>query len=205
MGLLKIIFGPKKSDPERKLEDEYLKRLGPIGINRKAIRDQIQICKTEASQQETDNLPNYFGNYIIEQSKSGNEKFKLIVNKAILGGATEDDIKEWWNLSDLERRMAIWEDTIFRISTFNIFKSQGYSFEECANKIRKTYPLYGDQSEEINTQGDDRPLPNELHCRINRMTADWAPMYVQQFSVQYNTMNAFIRDELYITTQHGQC
>jgi len=62
--------------------------------------------------------------------------------------------------------------------------------------------LYGDQSNETNTIGDDRPLPNELHCRINRMTADWAPIYVQQFIVNYNTMNAFIRDELYITKQN---
>ena len=198
MGLFKIIFGSNKLESEKKLEELYFEKLKNVGISRRDIKSQINKCKDESSKQGTDNLPEKYGDFIIEQAKLGNEHYKKIIYKAILGGANEDDIKEWWNLSELERRMIIWEDTIFRIATFKSLQSSGFSFEECASKIRKSYPLYGDQSDESNTQGDDRPLPNELHCRINRMTADWAPFYVQQFSPSYNTMNDFIRDELII-------
>lgn len=75
-------------------------------------------------------------------------------------------------------------------------QAEGLSFDASAAKLLKAFPLYGDPNDESNTKGEDRPLPNELHERRNRMTGNWAPLYVQQFSVTYNTMNAFIRDEL---------
>jgi hypothetical protein len=202
MGLFKNLFkSEKRPELEILLENQYLEKLGQFGITRKVIRNQISKCKTESKQMGADNLPQNYGDYIIEQAKAGSEKHKNIIHKAILGGANESDIKLWWNLSDLERRMIIWEDSIFRITTFTCYQSDGCSFDEAGTKLRKAYPLYGDPSDESNTKGDDRPLPNELHERINRMTAEWAPLYVQQYSKTYNTMNAFIRDELLITEQ----
>jgi len=201
MGLLNNLFESKKNNPEKLLENLYVEKFKQFGIGRKEIRDEIDKCKAKSKEEGTDNLPENYGDIIIEQSTSGSEKHKKIVEKAVSGGATEEDIRQWWNLNDLDRRMIRWEDMMFRLSTFNIFKSEGLSFEEAVIKVRKTYPLYGDPYDESNTQGDDRPLPDELHDRINRMTSEWAPLYVQQYSKNYNSMNAFIRDELRIANQ----
>jgi hypothetical protein len=203
MGLFNNLFKSKRPESEILLENQYLEKLGQFGLKRKDIRFQISKCKIESKQMGGDNLPEHYGDYIIERAKAGSENHKSIINKAISGGANESDIKLWWNLSDLERRMIIWEDSIFRITTFNCYQSEGLSFEDSGTKLRRAFPLYGDPTDESNTKGDDRPLPNELHERINRMTADWAPLYVQQFSKTYNTMNAFIRDELNINKQEN--
>jgi hypothetical protein len=110
-----------------------------------------------------------------------------------LGGANDDDIRQWWNLHDLERRMILWEDKIIRFTTVLHFKnSEGLSTEEAILKIRKTFPLYGDPSDESNMKGADRPLPNELHNTINLMTKELDVRQLDNFS----SMNAFLRSEL---------
>jgi hypothetical protein len=192
MGLINKIFGSKKTEIEKFLEDFYIKNYK----SRKLIQDAIAECKTESKQEGTDNLPENYGDYLIEQAKAGDEKSKKFVEKALLGDATEDDIRQWWNLNDLERRMLKWEDNSARGAAFLIFKDEGLSFEDSIIKVRKTYPIYGDPSDESNTQSNDRPLPSELHMRINRMTTELTLSYFQQYSKDYNSMNAFIRAEL---------
>jgi len=196
MAFLNKIFGYKKTEREKFLEDTYVALYKHSGLSRKDIRDEITKCKAESKQEGTDNLPENYGDYFIEQAKAGNEKFKKYVEKTVLGGATEEDIRQWWNLHELERRMLKWEDNSARGAAFLIFKDEGLSFEDAIIKVRKTYPIYGDPSDESNTQGNDRPLPSELHMRINRMTTELPLSYFQQYSKDFNSMNAFIRAEL---------
>jgi hypothetical protein len=142
-------------------------------------------------------LPDNFGDILIEQAKANNEKYLKIVNNAILGGANEDDIRQWWNLHDLERRMILWEDKINRFTAFSILKdSNDLSYEEAISQIRKTYALYGNPTDESNMQGIDRPLPNELHNTINQMIKGFDVQNVQEKLKNFSSMNAFLRSEL---------
>ena len=180
---------------EEYLEDFYLLAYGSLG--RKEIQKAIAQCKLESKQEGTDNLPNNFGDFLIEQAKRNNEKYLKIVNNAILGGANEDDIRQWWNLHDLERRMILWEDKINRITAFFCLKdTKGLSDENAISQIRKTYALYGDPTNESNTQGVDRPLPNELHNTVNQMTKELDVQNVQEKLKNFSSMNAFLRNEL---------
>ncbi|OQB64483.1 MAG: hypothetical protein BWX96_00623 [Bacteroidetes bacterium ADurb.Bin145] len=91
------------------------------------------------------------------------------------------------------------EDNFFRYGSFIVFIQGGLSEEEAIMEVRKTYPIYGDLSDERNMQGEDRPLPDELHDRINQLTSELPPIYFQQYSKDYNSMNRFIRSELRMT------
>jgi hypothetical protein len=181
----------KEPDIEKFLEDFYL--LAYESLGRKEIKDAIDQCKLESKQEGTDNLPDNFGDFLIEQAKGNNEKYLKIVNNAILGGANDDDIRQWWNLNDLERRMMLWEDKIHRTAAFlSLKETKGMSDQEAISQIRKTYALYGNPTDETNTQGEDRPLPNELHNTINQLTKE---LDVRQL-INFSSMNAFLRSEL---------
>jgi hypothetical protein len=183
--------GSDEPDVEKFLEDFYL--LAYESLGRKEIKEAIAECKLESKQEGTDNLPDNFGDFLIEQAKSNNEKYLKIVNNAILGGANDDDIRQWWNLNDLERRMMLWEDKIHRTAAFSSLKKiKGMSDQEAISQIRKTYALYGNPTDETNMQGEDRPLPNELHNTIKQLIKE---LDVQQLT-NFNSMNAFLRSEL---------
>lgn len=180
-----------KPDIEKSLEDFYLQAYETLG--RKGIMEAIAQCKLESKQEGTDNLPDNFGDFLIEQAKGNNEKYIKIVNKAIIGGANDDDIIQWWNLNDLERRMLLWEDKINRTAAFLSLKNaKGLSDEEAISQMRKTYALYGDPTDESIMQGEDRPLPNELHNAINQLIKE---LDISQLT-NYSSMNAFLRSEL---------
>jgi hypothetical protein len=184
-------ISPMELNVEKFLEDFYF--LAYESLSRKEIKEAIAQCILESKQEGTDNLPDNFGDFLIEQAKGNNEKYLKIVNNAILGGANDEDIRQWWNLNDLERRMMLWEDRIHRITAFLSLKdSKGLSDQEAISQIRKTYALYGDPTDESNMQGVDRPLPNELHNTINQLIKE---LDVRQL-VNFNSMNAFLRSEL---------
>lgn len=186
----------KRTDVDKELEKLYIEKFMSIGIDQKGISEAMRKCKQDAIREETDNLPKNFGDYLISKANDGFEKSVKLINKSKSCGANEDDIRHWWNLHDIERRMLKWEDDIFRISTFESLKQDGLSDEEAIEKMRKTFPLYGNPTDESNTKGEDRPLPDELHDRVNRLTAELTTIYIQKYLQNYSSMNAFLRYEL---------
>lgn len=185
-----------RADIEKELEKLYVAKFSSFGLGRKEIRQAIEQCKEDSKQEGTDALPKCFGDYLISKALNGDEKSKRFIDKSKSGGANEDDIRHWWNLQDLERRMLNWEDNIFRISAFESIKQEGLVDHEAVEKLKKTFPIYGDPTDESKIQGEDRPLPDELHDRVNRLTIELTPIYIQQYSKDYSSMNAFLRDEL---------
>jgi hypothetical protein len=193
MGIFINIFGPPTPAAELDLENFYVDAYKQTGIRRRDIREAISKCKAESKLNGMDDLPPNFGDYLIEQAKFGNEKYKVIVDKAVLGGAKEVDIRHWWNLSDLKRRMINWEDVTARIAAFRSLKQAGHSDDEALLELRKSFPVYGDPSDELNMQGEDRPLPAEMHERVNQFVAEMFPQTLQIHSSSYSSMNAFLR------------
>lgn len=193
MGIFRKIFSPPTPAAELELENFYVNAYKQMGITRREIREAISKCKMESKLNGMDNLPSDFGDYLIEQDKVEDIKYKAIVDKALSGGAIEVDIQQWWNLSDLERRMINWEDNIARIAIFRSLIQEGHTNEEALFKLRKSFPLYGDPSDESNMQGEDRPLPAEMHERVNRFVAEMFPQTLQIHSSSYSSMNAFLR------------
>ena len=92
--------------------------------------------------------------------------------------------------------MVIWEDSIFRVATFKSLKQEGLSDEDALMKLRKIFPIYGDPLDESNMQGDNRPLPNEMHDSINQIANESTQITIQKSLMNFRSMNAFIRDML---------
>lgn len=163
---------------------------------RKEVKRIIELCKEDAKKDGTDNLPENFGDFIIKASESGDPKSKKLVEKARNEGATDEDIKKWWNLYDLERRMMISIDNIFRGATFYKAKDEGLSSDEAAERVRKTFPIYGDPEDTSKLTGDDRLILHELRDRVNVYLSKHGTSVIQNKLTNNSSFNAFVRAEI---------
>lgn len=118
-------------------------------------------------------------------------------------GVTNEDIKEWYSLSPLERTLLEVEDEITRMSLFRHFidqkEAEGVDKEtaakEAAQHVRRHFPVWGDPRDTTHAEGDDRPLPIELKlCELrwrNKQLQDPAAFNIKLLG--YSSYNAMIR------------
>jgi len=202
MGFLDKIFGAPRSNIEKHLEDLFYEKNKIFGVSRKQIRDAIQQCKREAEIAGDSEFGENFGEDLLNRANNGDEDAITAVENRIKGGANEDDIKSWWKKHYLERRMIKWEDDLTRVTTFKaLIMEKGLSEDEALKEMRKSFPIYGDPTDESSATGEDRPIPYELHDRIEILTVQLTPIYIQQYSKEHGSMNAFFRHELRIDEQ----
>lgn len=103
-------------------------------------------------------------------------------------------------MHDLERRMMLAVDNISRLALFKKLRQEnGFDEKASAERVRKSFPIFGDPDDTIHTTGDDRPLPYELKNRVN--------IYVERRSLtdqvkfkreieESSTVNVLIRKEI---------
>jgi len=151
-----------------------------------------QVAKKDAEKEGTANLPKNFGDILLEREAT-DEKIKFMLAKLRKEGVTDKDIKLWWNMNDLERRMIQQEDFMSRFALFLKLREEGLDEKEAAKGVAKRFPIFGDPDDTILGSGEDRPLPYELKDRIN--------IYIQKRSkeelkkaIEYSTsVNSLIR------------
>ena len=202
MGFLSKLFG-ESSTHETELEEMYVDMyVSAKGFSRsearKAIRGFIQQAKEEAQKEGTVNLPPNFGDELLAR-ESTDENVKTMLLKSRKEGVTDEDIRWWWNMPDLERRLMLKDDDLSRMAAFMHQVEQGTITEEAAVEVKKFHPMYGDPSDTGKSSGDDRPLPYELKDRINR----YIEMRVKQGADSYkadleasSSFNALVRREI---------
>lgn len=187
---------------EKELEELYSQMLSQVhtGMTLEQARNEVQkaidLCKEQAAKEGTADLPDNYGDLLIQATESGDPKAKKIVDKARKEGSTDEDVREFWNLNDLQRRMVIWSENVFRYSTFKCVKKDGLTADDAMVQVRKMFPMYGDPDDTSNTSGDDRPLPHELRGRVDRYRKKSGAAYIMDKVKQFTTYNAFVRDEI---------
>lgn len=187
---------------ERELEEMYSQTFSRLSTGwtleqaRQEVKKAIEMCKEEAIKEGTANLPDNFGAYVIQAAESGERKCKRMVEKARQEGATDEDIREFLNLNDLQRRMVVWSEMMFRYSYYLSCIEKGLTADDAMTEIRKTFPMYGDPDNTLNTSGDDRLLPQELRGRIDAYREKMGTVYIKDRMKEYTSYNAFIRDEI---------
>jgi hypothetical protein len=113
-------------------------------------------------------------------------------------GVTDEDIRWYWNLPDIERRMMDKSERTCQYAFCLSKTEEGLSPEQAARDVRKALVMWGDPTDTQNTQGDDRPLPRELHRRV----VTWIEQYYTQpgalraKAAPFSTYNAMIRAEI---------
>jgi len=114
-------------------------------------------------------------------------------------GVRDDDIRWWWSLHDLERRMMVAIDDLFRGEMYLSLWEQLGDHEAAAAQVRKWHPMFGDPRDTSNTDGDDRPLHLELKDRVNTYTQRQFQIDPERFRRRisgFSTFNALVRHEV---------
>ncbi|MDP3643274.1 MAG: hypothetical protein Q8S54_08810 [Bacteroidota bacterium] len=194
-------FKQTQSDIEKGLVEVYSQMYSQFaGITLKDSRNEviklIAIFKEEAIKNGTANLPDNYGDLLLRVAESGNLNAEKCIVKAHKEGATDEDIREFWNLSIIERRLVFWSEDIFRLASFKRFKDEGLDPEMASAKIRKMFPMYGDPDNEKHVFSDDRLLPQELRGRVDKYRKKYGATYIAEKVTKYNTYNAYVREEI---------
>jgi len=192
------------TDMEIHIEDRYVSMFQEIvGMSpsqaKSAFHDIIQEAKEESLKEDSPDLPENVGGFLLEK-KSSDEKIRSILAKKRNEGVRDQDIRWWFNMHDLERRILLKVDDVSMRSLFTKLREQdGLSEDEAAKGIRKGYPVFGDPDDTSHSTGEDRPLPYELKNRINifvqkRLQKD--PEKFKKEIEESSTFNALVREEV---------
>lgn len=197
---------------ERDLLESYSQMIAAMGIPdaRKMTEQLLNRAIEESKKEKSYYLPSNFGDILLGEQKTEDPIVKKIVSimqekdlpKKRLEGVRDEDIRWWWNMNDIERRMMIMVDNWARLAVFEKEKGEGKTIEQALTKVSKSFPIYGDPEDTRNAQGDDRPLPCELKDRINIYTekiASSGPEKLEKFKKEvesFSTFNAWVRKEI---------
>ena len=199
MGIFSKLFG-SSSDIEKQLEDQYIPMFQTMmGMSlshaKSTFSDMLKQAKEESLKEGTSKLPQNFGDIVLT-----NGKFKSALAKIRNEGVRDEDIRWWWNMHDLERRMMLKVDDINKSALFiKLIEKDGLDEKEAARRVRKSFPIFGDPDDTTHTFGEDRPLPYELKDRINfyiEKMSQTDPEKLKKEIEKSSTINALIRKEI---------
>ncbi len=204
MGFFSKLFGAETSEIDNELENQYVQMFQemmgmPIAQAKSTFRDMLKQAKEESVKEGTSNFPQNFGDIILEQEFS-NPHFKSLLTKKRSEGIRDEDVRWFWNMHDLERRMMLKVDDLFKFSLFiKLREEDGLNEKEAANEVKKFHPMYGDPDDPSQPIGEDRALPRELKDRVNRYIEKRGHIDKDEFKREIedsSTFNAFIRKEI---------
>lgn len=191
------------SDIENQLEEQNLsmfQRMMGMSLSqaKNFFRDMLEQAKEESIKEGTDNLPQNFGDILLEKESTDDET-KVMLAKKREEGVRDEDIRWWWSLNDLERRIMLKVDDIHRGALYMDSIEKGLSEDESASRVRKYHPMYGNPDDISNTNGDDRPLPYELKDRVNNYIEKRVQNDIEEYKKEFeesSTFNSFVRKEI---------
>jgi hypothetical protein len=192
------------SEIEKQLEPQYVAFFQtfmsmPAEIAHEVFGAFVQDLKEAARQEGTDQLPESFGDILLEREKTDDTVRNAFAPKRA-DGVTDEDIALWWNMHDLERRLICKIDEMNRILTFdNLVQAKGMAEPEAARIVAKRFPVYGDREHLVLGTDDDRPLPFELKGRINRYIVERTETDPEAFQKEVEastSLNALLKKAL---------
>jgi hypothetical protein len=166
---------------------------------RKTVNVMLRAAKENAVLEGTWNLPENYGDILLEREAT-DEEIKAMLAAKRREGVRNEDIRSWWNRHDLQRRMVLEEDD-FR--QFKVYKTaldeKGKTPDEAASWVMKFLPIYGEPHEMSEEAENDRPLPYELRHRVTRYAERRAAADVEEYLkdiINSTSFNALVRKEI---------
>lgn len=193
----------KSSDIEKQLAEQYEVQFHKSGMSqsqaKSTARDMLNEVKKESQEENMSSLPSNFGDFLLKNEPI-NEKINTMLAKRRKECVTDEDIRWWWNMHDLERRMLLKFDDIIKLGNFKVaIEEDALNENEAAKEVRKWFPIYGNPDDITHTTGEDRPLPEELKNRINIYIEKMSladPEKYKQMIINSTSFNALIRSEI---------
>lgn len=191
-------FFSKYNEIEKGLLEIYSKLFADMALpdSRKMAEDILDQAIENSKKEGHYNLKNV-GDILLEKEKSSGNVNQNFENKR-KEGVKNEDIRWWFNLNDVERRMMLKIDEIFFVLRFKHEIESGKTDDEAGEEVRKHNPIYGDLNNETHGNGDNRPLPLELKDRINIYIEKQGignPNFKQQIN-SFSSFNALVRHEI---------
>jgi hypothetical protein len=188
---------------EKQLEEQYVPMFqAMMGMSsseaRNTFHDMLKQAKEESQDEGTSNLPQNFGDLLLER-ESTTEKTKSILAKKRAEEVRDKDVRWWWNMHDIERRIMLKVDELYRMALFMKLIEEALDEEQAAERVRKSFPIFGDPDDTTHSTGEDRPLPYELKDRINIYIEKRSLVEPEKFKKEIeasSSVNSFIRKEL---------
>lgn len=115
-------------------------------------------------------------------------------------GGTDDDIRRWWNSHDVERRLMVAQDDVFKITVMLEYTREvGLRNEDAIKRLRRHMPRFAPFNDPKTFDDDDQPLPIELKFRVNDYMCQFAPHELEALREEmytYSSCNAFLRAKI---------
>ncbi len=158
----------------------------------------LEQARNESLDRGTAKLPERYGNLLLA-SEAEDERIRAMLASRRQEGVRNEDIRWWWNMHDLERRMMLKVDEQRRTTQYLRYRQAGLSKEEAGAKVRTYYPTYGDPDDLPEDKPEDNHLPPELKRRIDRYIEKRMEMDTDGFKQDLeasSTFNALVRREI---------
>lgn len=112
-------------------------------------------------------------------------------------GATDKDIREWWNMPDKQHQEIIEDNDLARLAVLKGLIDDGLTENAAIEQIKKTFPLYEFYEPGIIYLSVDSSLPYELLPRVNKYFNSIAVAEQCRDAInELSSMNAFIREQI---------
>ena len=200
----------KYNEIEKALFDLHVHNLSMNGISSSEARKMTENMLDQAIEKSKKSgnyfLPKNLGSIIVGEADTEDlriQKFAHVIRERMPKneGITLDDIKMWWNLNDVERRMVQAQDLVekFQAGLGLLDSGKASSPEEATAMVCKFLPVYGNPDDNSQSSGDDRPLPFELKDRINiyieKQACKGSTEYKEEMESS-SSFNALVRKEI---------
>jgi len=189
---------------EKALKEQYVPIFqNMMGLSRVKARQTFEqlyarVLK-DAEKEDTLSLPARLGDFLLER-ESADKKVSEVLAKKRKEGVKDEDIRWWWNMPDLARRMMVKVDEVFLYSMYLKFtKEEGLAPEDANEKLRRVRPVFGNPDDVSYAKGQDRPLPDELRDKVNKFFLEKGqkdPDGLKDGAEACTSFNAYIRKEL---------
>jgi len=207
----------KYNDAEKALLNEYSQIVSMAGLPyteaKILVTGMLDGYISESKKCGTYYIPKNMGDIILGDTRSDNPAFQKLaetikqkIPRIRTEGVRDEDIRWWWNQSEVARDMTVEIENLFRVTLFSSELEKGQSVQSATEKVRKYHPvydpIYGDPINETNTihlTGDDISLPCELKNRINIYIEKRARSNAEKYKneiEQSSSFNALIRREI---------
>ena len=115
-------------------------------------------------------------------------------------GVRDEDVVEWWDLPDIERRLMLRDDDVFRLTAWMERMDAGHTAEQAARIIWQMRPMFGDPLGPPTFPDDDTStmLAVEIKLRFLRWSESLGASgerveRMKRERAQFSTMNGYIR------------
>lgn len=202
----------KYNDIEKAMLDTYSQILSMSGVPsseaKKLTGDMLNQAIEQSKKEGTYDFPQNLGDIILGEADTDNLTIKKVAEsirqklpRKKEEGVRDEDVRWWWNLSDVERRMMLAQDLAAKSTGMLAALEKGIatSPDEAIAIVIKIYPVYGNPDDTTHSSGDDRPLPYEIKDRVNIYIQKRAGKNSEEYKKEMessSSFNALIRKEM---------